>query len=27
MATGSSVLEQRAAEACAVISDLSVPLR
>ncbi|MEI2504445.1 phage tail protein I [Klebsiella pneumoniae] len=26
MATGSSVLEQRAAEACAVISDLSVPL-
>lgn len=27
MATGSSVLEQRAAAACAVISDLSVPLR
>ena len=27
IATGSSVLEQRAAEACAVISDLSVPLR
>ncbi|HHT3344669.1 TPA: phage tail protein I [Klebsiella pneumoniae] len=27
MATGSSMLEQRAAEACAVISDLSVPLR
>ncbi|HCB0883890.1 TPA: phage tail protein I [Klebsiella pneumoniae] len=27
MANGSSVLEQRAAEACAVISDLSVPLR
>lgn len=27
MATGSSLLEQRAAEACAVISDLSVPLR
>ncbi|WP_139531133.1 phage tail protein I [Klebsiella michiganensis] len=27
MAIGSSVLEQRAAEACAVISDLSVPLR
>ncbi|EOZ3693066.1 phage tail protein I, partial [Klebsiella michiganensis] len=27
MATGSSVLEQRAAEACAVISDLPVPLR
>ncbi|HDK6061117.1 TPA: phage tail protein I [Klebsiella pneumoniae] len=27
MATGSSVLEQRATEACAVISDLSVPLR
>lgn len=27
MATGLSVLEQRAAEACAVISDLSVPLR
>lgn len=27
MATGSSVLEQKAAEACAVISDLSVPLR
>lgn len=27
MATGSSVLEQRAAEACAVISNLSVPLR
>lgn len=27
MATGSSVLEQRAAETCAVISDLSVPLR
>lgn len=27
MATGSSVLEQRAAEACAVIGDLSVPLR
>ncbi|EPY5300705.1 phage tail protein I [Klebsiella pneumoniae] len=27
MATGSSVLEQQAAEACAVISDLSVPLR
>ncbi|HDU1478198.1 TPA: phage tail protein I [Klebsiella pneumoniae] len=27
MATGSSVLEQRAAESCAVISDLSVPLR
>lgn len=27
MATGSSVLEQRAAEAGAVISDLSVPLR
>lgn len=27
MATGSSVLEQRASEACAVISDLSVPLR
>ena len=27
MATGSSVLEQRAATACAVISDLSVPLR
>ncbi len=27
MATGSSGLEQRAAEACAVISDLSVPLR
>lgn len=27
MATGSSVLEQRAAEACAIISDLSVPLR
>ncbi|HBY4991578.1 TPA: phage tail protein I [Klebsiella pneumoniae] len=27
MAAGSSVLEQRAAAACAVISDLSVPLR
>lgn len=27
MATGSSALEQRAAAACAVISDLSVPLR
>ncbi|HHS9474347.1 TPA: phage tail protein I [Raoultella ornithinolytica] len=27
MATGSSVLEQRAAAACAVVSDLSVPLR
>ncbi|EOG1992193.1 phage tail protein I [Klebsiella pneumoniae] len=27
MATGSSVLEQRAAAACSVISDLSVPLR
>ena len=27
IATGSSVLEQRAAAACAVISDLSVPLR
>lgn len=27
MATGSSELEQRAAEACAVISELSVPLR
>ena len=27
MAPGSSVLEQRAAAACAVISDLSVPLR
>lgn len=27
MATGSSVLEQRAAAACASISDLSVPLR
>ncbi|WP_187417756.1 phage tail protein I [Klebsiella oxytoca] len=27
MATGSSELEQRAAEACAAISDLSVPLR
>mgnify|MGYP002647205080 FL=1 len=27
MAIGSSVLEQRAAAACAVISDLSVPLR
>ncbi|SXF46403.1 phage tail protein I [Klebsiella variicola] len=27
MATGSSLLEQRAAAACAVISDLSVPLR
>ena len=27
IATGSSVLEQLAAEACAVISDLSVPLR
>ncbi|HEN5157532.1 TPA: phage tail protein I, partial [Klebsiella pneumoniae] len=27
MATGSSVLEQRAAKACAVISELSVPLR
>ncbi|MFM2909173.1 phage tail protein I, partial [Klebsiella pneumoniae subsp. ozaenae] len=27
MATGSSVLEQRAAAACAVISDLTVPLR
>lgn len=27
MATGSSVLEQRAAAACAVISDLNVPLR
>lgn len=27
MATGSSELEQRAAEACAVISDLNVPLR
>lgn len=27
MATGSSVLEQRAAAACAFISDLSVPLR
>ncbi|HBQ2522385.1 TPA: phage tail protein I [Klebsiella quasipneumoniae] len=27
MANGSSLLEQRAAEACAVISDLSVPLR
>ncbi|STW15864.1 putative prophage tail protein [Klebsiella pneumoniae] len=27
MATGSSVFEKRAAEACAVISDLSVPLR
>ncbi|MEA8784035.1 phage tail protein I [Klebsiella aerogenes] len=27
MATGSSQLEQRAAEACAVISDLSIPLR
>ncbi|WP_241722989.1 phage tail protein I [Raoultella sp. HC6] len=27
IATGSSVLEQRASEACAVISDLSVPLR
>ncbi|HCF8691456.1 phage tail protein I [Klebsiella pneumoniae] len=27
MATGSSVLEQRATAACAVISDLSVPLR
>ncbi|HHT7418265.1 TPA: phage tail protein I [Raoultella ornithinolytica] len=27
MATGSSVLEQRAAAACAVISELSVPLR
>ncbi|HGY4999105.1 TPA: phage tail protein I [Klebsiella oxytoca] len=27
MATGSSQLEQRAAEACAIISDLSIPLR
>ncbi|MCP6111406.1 phage tail protein I, partial [Klebsiella pneumoniae] len=27
MATGSSVLEQRAAAACASISDLNVPLR
>ncbi|HBX5899937.1 TPA: phage tail protein I [Klebsiella pneumoniae] len=27
MATGSSVLEKKAAEACAVISDLNVPLR
>lgn len=27
MATGSSALERRAAEACAVITDLSVPLR
>ncbi|MEQ5194612.1 phage tail protein I [Klebsiella pasteurii] len=27
MATGSSALERRAAEACAVITDLSIPLR
>ncbi|HCI6872017.1 TPA: phage tail protein I, partial [Klebsiella variicola subsp. variicola] len=27
MATGSSPMEQRAAAACAVISDLNVPLR
>ncbi|HDG8080778.1 TPA: phage tail protein I, partial [Klebsiella pneumoniae] len=27
MANGSSLLEQRAAAACASISDLSVPLR